>query len=175
MNGSSDLTVFDDYIRKTWVECCGHLSNFSFDNCRYERETGGVDGMWGSIFGTATRRKEVVIEKGVIKKILKVGDVMNYEYDYGTPTELRIKVISLFPDISLKKRDTVFEIARNYMPEVLCSECKKEKATIICSMCMSVVCKKCTRKHQCYIDEGNDDYMYLDFVNSPRTGVCAYQ
>lgn len=161
-NGRSALNTLDDFLRKIWLECCGHLSAFKYpgrDAYRY----GGGD------FGIPMSRK--------LESILNKGQVLEHLYDFGTTTDLFVKVLDVIPEIELKKRGIQL-LARNDMPVVNCMMCDKSNATLICSFCGEVFCESCKSRHECCIEENceeNDDYyMLLPFVNSPRTGQCGY-
>jgi len=92
-----------------------------------------------------------------------------YEYDFGSTTELALKVIE-DQNMSFKKK--VQLLARNEAPDIQCDHCEKP-AVQICSECVcneeGFLCKKCTADHKC------GEEMLLPVVNSPRTGVCAYE
>jgi len=98
---------------------------------------------------------------------LKVGNKFSYIYDFGTPTEIDLKVID-------KRKGTGFRIlARNLPIEFKCSVCGK-KAKWVCPYCLfegedCYFCDECTKEHECYEDG------LLPIVNSPRCGVCGYE
>jgi hypothetical protein len=98
--------------------------------------------------------------------------VFKYEYDFGTTTELRLKVVGFW------ERGTegggIELLARNDEPQVACHECGKQLATQICSDCQwrgagaGWLCDECVDLHDC----GSE--MFLPVANSPRAGVCGY-
>lgn len=138
----------DQLIRDVWVECCGHLSMFG----DYSAKIG------------KTR---------VIFDTVQSGDSIPYVYDFGTSTELEIKVLG-YTKYKLVGKKHVEVIARNYMPFVLCVECDNKHATHICTECsdeqLAFLCKNCVKKH----DEDKGCYI-LEIANSPRSGVCGYE
>jgi hypothetical protein len=143
--GSARLRDLDALLRDTWLECCGHMS----------------------VFADA----EGDFEMGVkLKEILRPGLKLNYEYDFGSTTELLLTVVSEFEG-SIKK-GPVEILARNQAPRIKCSHCEKP-ATTICTECIydnrGWLCGDCAREHRC------DEEMFLPLVNSPRTGVCGYE
>ncbi|MEE4359333.1 MAG: hypothetical protein V2I97_22875 [Desulfococcaceae bacterium] len=142
----AQLEDLDQFLRQIWLECCGHLSAFSIN------------------------RKELSMNK-VVGKIFKPGMELLHEYDFGSTTELQIKVIDKYEG-PMAKNKAVEILARNAEPEIPCSECGAVPAVEICTECMwdgdGWLCKKCAKKHGC----GED--MFLPVVNSPRTGVCGY-
>lgn len=154
------LTDLDDFLRETWVECCGHLSDFKINNIRYDRDT--VDDMW--LFGRKPRSMN--IRTG---SILRPGMKFDYEYDFGTTTYLSLRVASEHEeDIKDKSIDI---LARNDPPLIACVKCG-ELATQVCRQCFydgcGWFCDKCAEEHEC----GED--MLLPVVNSPRVGMCGY-
>ena len=136
-----DLDIF---LRKIWLECCGHLSAF--------------------IIGTEEVKKGKTLEY-----VLRPGMQLIHEYDFGSTTELTIKVVSEFE--STMKTGKVEILARNDPPQIKCSYCDN-RATAICTECIyedaGWLCDDCAEDHDC----GQD--MMLPVVNSPRTGVCGY-
>ncbi len=148
---SQDATVgdLDDYLRKIWLECCGHMSSFSY-------------GKWG---------EELPLDTG-IRELCRRGEPLNYIYDFGSTTELWIKIYREVA-CSLKIGEEIILLARNAEPIIPCNVCGKYPAKHICTECQwngdsGWLCEKCATIHEC------DDEMFLPVVNSPRTGVCAY-
>ena len=144
------LEELDFFLRNIWLECCGHMSVFNIYGDNYSSYP-------DSDFDDSDMNFQV-------GKILKVGDVFSYEYDFGSTTELKLSVISEF---SGKEKEKIELAIRNIKPIYTCS-CG-EAATNICGYCYDVVCEKCISNHSC------GDEAMLDIVNSPRTGVCAYE
>ncbi len=157
---SATLTALDRFLRDTWLECCGHLSAFEIGGVRYAIDAG----MFEEPFDMGDKSMRVRLEK-----VFSPGQVSTYEYDYGTTTELKLKVIS--EREAETKGKTVQVLARNNPPEMLCEVCGKP-ATSVCSQCIfddrGWVCDTCAENHEC----GED--MLLPVVNSPRVGMCAY-
>jgi hypothetical protein len=146
INGSSILDHLDSFLRETWLECCDHMSQFSIDGKDYS--SGGE-------------------MNKLINKLLNVGTKFDYEYDFGTTTELEGKVISTRPG---KLKKSVRLIARNDLPEdISCTSCQN-KPTVICPVCYDFCCKKCQKKH----DSCEGEEFMLPVVNSPRMGMCGY-
>ena len=157
---SATLTALDRFLRDTWLECCGHLSAFEIGGVRYAIDAG----MFEEPFDMGDKSMRVRLEK-----VFSPGRVSTYEYDFGTTTELKLKVISEREAETRGK--TVQVLARNNPPEMLCEVCGKP-ATSVCSQCIfddrGWVCDACAENHEC----GED--MLLPVVNSPRVGMCAY-
>ena len=78
---TATLEDLDEFIRDIWVECCGHLSAFTINGEEYESDP-DTDSFWGE--------SENMNHK--LKDVLTVGDTIKYEYDFGSTTELTIKV-----------------------------------------------------------------------------------
>lgn len=159
VTGSSSLTVLDRFLRDTWLECCGHLSAFQIGGVRYATDAGMDDG-WDMDEKSMRVRMD---------KAFSPGQTSTYEYDFGTTTELRLKVIS--ESETEVKGSAIKILARNTQPVSLCEKCGKP-ATSICSQCIfenkGWLCDDCAEEHEC----GED--MLLPVVNSPRIGMCAY-
>lgn len=149
------LTDLDAFLRDTWVECCGHLSNFEIAGTTYASHP-------DSEFGD----KSMHIQVG---KLLEPGMHFSYEYDYGTTTELRLKVIA--EEKEILKEKTIKILARNESPVIACNVCGKP-AKHVCCQCIyqdnGWLCDSCAETHEC----GED--MLLPVVNSPRVGMCAF-
>jgi Plasmid pRiA4b ORF-3-like protein len=150
------LGDLDAFLRQIWLECCGHLSAF---NIAGERYSGGP--------------MYELEEPGMgarLSRLLEPGLAFTYEYDFGTTTELNLKVLGL-RDQS-KRRSEIELLARNDDPQFPCNRCGNQPATQICMECVyqgkGWLCDTCAASHKC----GED--MFLPVVNSPRTGVCGY-
>lgn len=151
MRGSSTLKDLDFYLRAIWLECCGHLSQFSF-------------GGWA---GTKIGKNQG------IGAVFDHGDELTHIYDFGTSSFTLIKAAG-----TRKSRPTttrpVALLARNVMPEARCMTCGKQAAWL-CMQCVyetskqGTLCDKHARTHP------HDDYGEpMPLVNSPRVGMCGY-
>ncbi|MCD7777568.1 MAG: plasmid pRiA4b ORF-3 family protein, partial [Clostridiales bacterium] len=76
------LRVLDDFLRDIWLECCGHLSSFTINGISYE-ECPDDDFDWGP----PSRSTNIKL-----KKVLREGITIKYDYDFGSTTSLVIKV-----------------------------------------------------------------------------------
>ena len=103
-----------------------------------------------------------------IRSRVKKGDVFHHIYDFGSSTELKLKVVG--ERQGYLDTNTVSLLARNLPPELLC-DCGRP-AEHVCTQCrwdgQGWLCEKCAPKHEC-----GEDYL-LPVVNSPRMGVCGY-
>ena len=134
----ASLSAVDKFLREIWCECCGHLSAFRKGGSEY----------------------------GKSRKIsaLAVGDVLFYEYDFGSTTEIIITVVS---EIARpKQREKILLLARNEPMNETCESCQAP-AVYINAWEGGYVCEACT-------DTAEDDAALLPIVNSPRTGECGY-
>jgi hypothetical protein len=148
------LSKLDRFLRKIWLECCGHLSAFEITGERY---------------GSSPMDGEMGMNRS-LKQVVGVGMSFFYEYDYGSTTELKLKVAGVREDGTPK--GAVQLLAKNEPPAILCQTCATEVATEICAECaweeMGWLCPECAETHSCA------EEMRLPVTNSPRVGVCAY-
>lgn len=153
------LATLDRFLRDTWLECCGHLSVFRIGGFNYYVDA-EMDAYWDM------RRKNMQVE---LEEVLSPGQTCSYEYDFGSTTELLVKVIS---EQEVDKKGKAIQIlARNTLPGVPCDVCG-EPATTFCTQCIyedqGCLCEACAKDHEC------GEEMLLPMVNSPRAGVCGY-
>ncbi len=95
---SSSLSSLDGFLRKIWLECCGHLSAF---RSRY-----------GQVVGKTRKIGE-----------FNTGDQLLHEYDFGDTTETLITFIG----VSYRKQQRgVRLLARNIPMVFTCCECGKQ-------------------------------------------------
>ncbi len=151
---NAPLELLDEFLRDTWLECCGHLSEFTIGN--------------RSIFSRTETGRLSQAMKSQIGQLLSLSMKCGYVYDMGSSTDLELEVVA---DVTCPQ-NKVTMLMRNDPIEFLCELCKKIADTI-CSACRATMCAPCSKCHSCVVDE-NDDYMLMPLVNSPRTGVCGY-
>ena len=146
VSSNSKLEELDQFLRDIWLECCGHMSAFSY------------------------RKNELKMGRK-LKDVLSPGVELLHEYDFGSTTELLVKILAEYEG-PMEKNKSVEIIARNEAPEILCDECGKAPAVQICTECQwdgsGWLCEACAEEHEC------GEEMMLPVVNSPRTGVCGY-
>jgi hypothetical protein len=164
---SATLADLDKFLRDEWLECCGHLSAFRIGEESY---SGSGDVPW--IMGDVLGFEDNSMDDAKLGEILKVGDEFTHEYDFGSTTELKLKVTAEIEKAPGKGRSKRVEVlARNEAPEIRCDLCG-ELATQICTECIyddtGLLCPKHAREHKC------DEEMLLPLLNSPRAGVCGY-
>lgn len=118
------LSSIDGFLRKIWLECCGHLSAFSDRNGEIGK----------------SRRLEG----------FNVGDKLLHEYDFGTPTDTLVTFVG--KTNRKPQRNAVRLLARNVPPEFTCGQCGKP-AEYVCSECQWSVdnpffCTDCAEDHE---------------------------
>lgn len=161
---SDTLADLDDFLRAIWLECCDHLSGFIIKGVQYEWDTGMVDSIWSNIFGPSEPPQDM---NRKLYAVLSPGDTFIHEYDYGTTTTLKLKVVGERKGIPPEEGIRV--LARNYAPPILCSRCKEPAAYIyVHDYPPKAYCETHAEKHKKW-DEG-----FLPIVNSPRVGQCGY-
>ena len=142
---SSTLNVLDTFLRKIWLECCGHMSAFS-----------------------GPGRQEI----GMSRKlgIFSPGDQLLHEYDFGSTTETLVTVIGR--TFRKPQKEAVRLLARNIPPVFRCAECGAEAKWVCPERFYETdnpfYCE------QCLSDEEMEE-MVLPVTNSPRMGVCGYE
>ncbi len=155
------LADLDDFLRATWLECCGHMSAIETGGLRYSVV---VDNEFGP------DRNERSMSTKVSQVLTSPGQRLSYEYDFGSTTELTLRFISARTGII--GRPAARLLARNEPPVWKCATCDAP-ATLVCPFCMGednpFVCARHAREHTCA-----DDESFLPVVNSPRMGVCGY-
>jgi hypothetical protein len=102
-------------------------------------------------------------------KVLSKGLESHYEYDFGSTTDLDIKVVWEREGKWGKKGLLV--LARNEATIFKCVTCRKT-AKVVCAECGSeeeaAYCDRCATKHKC------GEEKLLPIANSPRMGICGY-
>jgi hypothetical protein len=151
IESSATLADLDDYLRAIWLECCGHMSQFSFGGWRGEEIP----------MGTKTGQ------------VLEPGYELTHIYDFGTSSETLVKPVGVRTGKPLT-RHPITLMARNNMPEVECIECGRP-ASRLCVECIyehgeaGTLCDRhaSVHKHEEYGDP-------VRLLNSPRVGLCGY-
>jgi Plasmid pRiA4b ORF-3-like protein len=154
---TASLEDLDDFLRHIWLECCGHLSRFQIGERSYSVQP--LEEAWGEDFQEHDMRVPV-------GKVLHAGCTFAHEYDFGSTTELTLKVLTA-REAPASKNQGIRLLARNNPPVYTCSECGAPAAWIDTERAWDGdgwLCAKCS--------EGKE--MLLPLVNSPRTGVCGY-
>ncbi len=150
-----ELGDVDDFLRRAWLECCGHCSAFTIGERRYDITDDRVGWLRKDDLGMRTKLVDV----------LRPRLAFDYEYDFGSTTELALRVVAELPHMPRGK--AIQLLALNDAPSYPCSACG-EPAQVIDTEGEQLLCKACAKDHAA-------EDMVLPLVNSPRTGVCAYR
>ncbi len=161
VKANSTLRQLDDFLRMIWLECCGHLSAFEVGHMRY------VVLMSDDFFGPEPNERSM--NARLSASLPPEGGVFSYEYDYGSTTSLRLKVVAHRHAPS--RRASVRLLARNDNPVWPCVECQ-ETASVICTYCFNESDAFFCDAHAC--DHSCGEEAIMPIVNSPRMGVCGY-
>ena len=153
MVGSATLDKLDKYLRAIWLECCGHLSQFTI-------------GGWGGTDIGKARKANPIFEAGI---------VLRHQYDFGTTSETDIHAVGLRVGQPLSKHP-IYLMARNNPPDFVCQECG-QPATWLCLECVDEDDEKtgflCDEHAQDHPHEAYGEPMPV--INSPRMGMCGYE
>jgi len=151
MKSSARLGDLDDYLRGIWLECCGHMSQFSI---------GGWKG-------------DEIPMNTAAKQVFKKGIALTHIYDFGTSSETSVKVVGERAGKPLTQYP-IFLMARNELPEVSCIECE-QTASWLCMECLYEYDRPGFLCNQHAEDHPHDEYgVPVPLVNSPRLGMCGY-
>lgn len=155
MRGRARLEDLDDYLRAIWLECCGHLSQFT---------PGGWRDIWGS---------EELPMRARARRVFEPGTQLTHVYDFGSSSYTTIKVRRVRRGNPLTSHPILL-MARNEPPEEQCVICG-EPAAWLCMECLieqdewATFCDRHAEEHP------HDDYGGpIPLLNSPRVGICGY-
>ncbi len=152
---TATLHDLDQFLRGIWLECCGHLSQFTINDVNFAVH---VDRSW------FPDDRSMDVKLG---KVLYPDLEFSYEYDFGSTTRLDLRVVSE-REGTVDDDELIHVMARNDPIDYQCDECG-EPATVICVFCnYTLLCDECSETHKCSTDG------FLPVVNSPRMGVCGY-
>jgi hypothetical protein len=167
MKATSTLEELDDFLRGIWLECCGHLSDFDIDGTTYTVTSSYGPGPL-SVFADPSERTMKVKLGGILSK----GTSFQHTYDFGTSTELKLRVVD--EREGRIGSEQVRLLSQNEAPLWECEVCG-EAASWICTFCMyerenPFYCEDHSEDHEC-----DEPEMLLPVVNSPRMGMCGYE
>ena len=153
------LSDLDRFLRHIWLECCGHCSAFEIGSTMYTK----------AFVGSLRRDRQRSLHVTLREALGGVTTWFKYEYDYGSPTYLRLRVRGSRSGVI--GRQPVRLLARNEPPVWHCRVCGAP-ATALCCYCAAerdpLFCDEHSSQHRC------GDEALLPVVNSPRIGVCGY-
>lgn len=122
---TATLKTLDAFLRKIWLECCGHMSAFY-------------------------AKKYQKIDMNTKISSFCEGVSLRYEYDFGSTTELKVTVAGYTN--RPKQQEAVRLLARNEKYEFSCQKCGKLADYICCDCIWKVdepfLCEKCIKKHE---------------------------
>lgn len=151
MDGSASLKRLDHYLRAIWLECCGHLSDFS------------TPGWHGRKVGM----------KRTAADVLEPGVELVHEYDFGTTSVTLVRSVEVRHGGSTTTKPIAL-MARNAEPIFPCQACGAPAAAL-CMECIyehgkeGTLCERHAKahRHRAYGEP-------IALVNSPRVGMCGY-
>lgn len=152
---SATLFELDRFLRDIWLECCGHLSMFQIQGQNFMVQV--FDDWWAM----DDRDMNVALDE-----VLTPGLKFLYEYDFGSSTNLALKVVS-DREGAPRPDDPVELLARNEPPDYRCDRCGKPAVYVDVFEDYTLLCETCD-------ETGGDGEGLLPVVNSPRVGVCGY-
>jgi hypothetical protein len=139
------LKDIDAFLRKIWLECCGHMSGFFYPGYN---------------------------EIGSGRKLQSFGggEKFLHHYDFGSTTETLITVLG--NAWRKPQKIAIRLLARNAPPVFQCEDCGKTADTFCLDYSGECdgyfYCEECCKKHEEYEEQ------MFPVVNSPRMGVCGY-
>lgn len=151
MNASATLQALDKYLRAIWLECCGHMSQFTIGDPWTGKKLGKTQTLEKAFSGT---------------------DSIQHVYDFGTSSETKITLVAWREGQPLGPKP-IFLMARNAPLQDLCQSCDTI-ATHLCIECLEIndyglLCTEHAQEHS------HDDYGEpVPIYNSPRMGMCGY-
>jgi hypothetical protein len=153
------LDDLDGFLRGIWLDCCGHLSEFTVGpQTDYDADP----------FRPPKRGKQK--QPSLDSLGLTVGQKFGYTYDFGSSTDLSLQVQAR--EQVWGSGEKVRLLARNLPPALTCSKCEAPARWA----------------HSWEYDEDTGEPLLycgrhgkstrdeqLPVVNSPRMGVCGYE
>lgn len=123
---TASLKNLDDFLRKIWLECCGHMSAF---------------------MGSGYREYPMSRKLGAFPE----GSQIGYEYDFGDTTELLVRFIG--QTRRKKQREVVRLLARNTPIDWKCIKCCQPAELVDMSREeRPCYCRACAKKSELDLD-----------------------
>ena len=100
VRANTTLRQLDDFLRGMWLECCGHLSEFTILGTRYSNLAPNPDDP-----NPAAIRADYWMEDDeehmdvAVANVMPVDALVSYEYDYGSTTELFVENLGRHGDL----------------------------------------------------------------------------
>ncbi|QYZ78888.1 hypothetical protein E2N92_05340 [Methanofollis formosanus] len=148
------LDDLDRLLRDVWVECCGHLSAFTIDGRDY----------------VSDEMLEGESMEVPLSGLVAPGSTFLYRYDFGTTTELALKVVAETP--VAPPDGPLCLVARNNRPIVPCDRCGHDAEFMLAESMDEggphSYCRKC-------LASAEAGFEWVERIaNSPRGGICGY-
>ena len=180
----TSLEDLDRFLRAIWLECCGHLSQFTFSGNRvwdphaeYEEDLQRLTelrellnlppGIVDRILAEMANIPEVLPVDTPLERVVTVGHRFTYEYDFGSTTHLDLRVVDAYT--GPPPEEGIRVLARNYAPDYSCEVCGEKATYWYCYRYPGApYCALHAQQHKDW------PHGFLPIVNSPRMGVCGY-
>ena len=100
VRADTTLRQLDDFLRGMWLECCGHLSEFTILGIRYSNLAPHPDDP-----NAADIRADYWMEENeehmdvAVAAVMPLDALVSYEYDYGRTTELFLENLGRHGDL----------------------------------------------------------------------------
>ena len=162
----ADLTLaaLDDFLRRLWVDCCGHYSQFAIGETVYARRPNGS--LVEQIMDAQAHRQPMTPPLG---EVLTPSQTITYAYDDAWPTELHITPLAA---CRTEDQAEIHLLARNYKPTTACRVCGQPAAWLYTNTWpLQPYCDAHAREHP----DWQQPDAFLPYVNSPRVGLCRYR
>jgi len=157
---NAQLGDLDGFLRRVWLECCGHLSMFEIGGVRYTVDY-RMD--YGPDFDDPDERSM----KTKLGEVLSPGLTFTHEYDFGSTTYLKLKVVG--EREGRIGREPLRLLAHNDAPTWECSVCGAPATQINTEEMWEE-----GNPFYCDAHAEGEEWAFLPVVNSPRMGVCGY-
>ena len=182
VDGNAHMKDLDDFLKKIWLECCGHMSSFTDPKKKIRRDFGFdffeaeellQQGKITEYEALMEERNGEIPMRRKVKKAFYKGLKLTYDYDFGSTTSLEINIVEVY---KMKAPSGIVLLSRNEALDLKCDCCGKEKATRICSRGYydgheeELFCDQCAKEHS----NTCEHEVSMKVINSPRMGVCAY-
>lgn len=142
----STLASVDEFLRRIWLECCGHMSAF---------------------YGAHSYASE--ISKSRKLHGFSAKDKLRHDYDFGQTTKTMVTFVGTIRGNQQLHAPRL--LARNIPPRHSCVECGASAVYIYAENVYEVdstyYCADCARKFR-------HRELLLPVTNSPRMGMCGY-
>lgn len=105
------------------------------------------------------------------KYLLKVGQKFYYTYDYGTSTDVTLRVVAEREGVIRDEKEPVELLALNIAPEIPCNVCGKPATKVVAEtydVLENAYCDECVKNLA-----GDESERTMKIVNTPRVGIIS--